>query len=799
MSFVKEIKKFKNNNEIALKYVTDFRTFKITYKELYNKITKTIRLLDNLKIKNNDKILIWSQNRLEYMYIIFACILKGCQIVPIDLRSNVEFVKAVYKETNAKLIFKIKYKPNTNLKEFFIEDLDISIDNLKPLEKFINLKDNDLVEIVYTSGTTAKPKGVMLTNKNILENIKAIKQIVNVDNEFRFLSLLPLSHMFEQTVGLFVPLFSNASITYLQKYKTSLILETIKKEKITVILVVPRILELFRNKIETKIKFLNIIKYLPFKKVLLFPIHNKFPYLKYFAVGGAKLDEELERFWNNLGFTLLQGYGLTETSPVISFNSPKDKKFGSIGKILSNLDVKIEDGEILVKGPSVFKGYYKNEEKTKKVFKNEYFKTGDLGYIDKDNFLFFKGRKKDLIVISEGLNIYPEDIEFVLKSINNIKDCCVLEINNKIHAVLLLKDKTKAKQIIDKANLKLDSSQQIQDFSIWPYEDFPRTTTLKIEKYLLKEFIEKKSLEKVLLKVKEKESKLYSLMKYISKIENIKPNYRLGTELKLGSIDRLELASLIEQEFNIEIDENLLTHNTRVRELDEIIKKEAKLSRIKFRRWTLSKALIVLRYILQKLILYTFVNLFCWTKVYGLENLNNLRGPVIFVSNHQSYFDALVIIKYLPFRYKISLAPATLAEYFESKNIFGRFLKLLIYNFATIFYNTFLFPQKTRFIHSMRYSGELIDKGFSVLYFPEGERTLDGKILPFKIGIGMLALNLTVPIVPIKIEGLFEIWPRNKFIQKLGRATIKFGKPMLFKTGSYIDITNKIEKSVKEL
>ncbi|MBW2992283.1 AMP-binding protein [Candidatus Woesearchaeota archaeon] len=799
----------------AFSYRTGFRSFKIPYKELYNKVLQFAAHLEKNKIKKGDKLLIWSYNSPEWVICFFACVIKGIIVIPVDFRSNKEFAAKLKKLTDAKAILCSKFKqPNLKIKTFYAEDFDLYLNNKESWP--IKANENDLVEIVYTSGTTGAPKGVMITHKNLVSNINSIKKLIHIDESFTFLSALPLSHLFEQTTGMLVPLVSGSKIIYITSLKASSIFEAFEEENITNMILVPRLLKLFADKIKDEVKkrkkegifnlLLSTAKNLPFKsrKILFCSIHKRFgKKFRYFVVGGATFDPELEKFWNLLGFKVVQGYGLTETSPVISCNQPEDFRLGSIGKIIPGVKVELsKNNEILVQGDNVFKGYYKDPKKTKKVFINDWFNTEDLGYF-KDNFLYLHGREKDMIVTSEGINIYPEDIETLLNQEKGVKDSCIVGLPTKegeiVYAVLLLEKNIDPKNIIEKINSKLDTNKQIKDYSIWPYEDFPRTTTLKIKKNIVLETIQKKAVKKA--PVTTKHSKLYELIARTTRydINKIKPNSKLHLDLGLGSIDRVELTNLLEQEFNIDFDEELIGKNTTVKEVEKFIE-ERKISKKRpFRKFILNKFFILTRLIVYYLILLPIITLFARIKISGKENLKQLKEPAIFVSNHQSHFDILSIMRALPIKIRIKLATAAFEEYFFKDNSYKNFHGWWTYQLGTTLLNLYPIPQTRNPRKSIEHTGKLLDKGFNILLFPEGHRTKDGKIHEFMNGIGLIAYHMKAPIIPVKIEGLFDILPIGRYFPKHGKATIKVGKPMKIKETSFIEITKKIEKSVREL
>ena len=815
--------KFSSFRKTAFLYKTGFRTFSYSYADVYAKSLKVASLLQKLNIKKGDKVIIWAPNSPEWGIFFLGCILNGVIAVPIDIRSDKHFLNRVQKEVKAKLLFQTKFKPKAAKHVIFAEELEDLIVELKA-PKLPNVIGSDVVELLYTSGTTASPKGVILTHKNIVSNLHSIKKSITIDSDFVLLSLLPLSHVFEQTIGFFLALTAGATVIYLRTLKPSAIVDVMKEEHVTNMLVVPRILESLQNNILQEIshKKLGIPFQLllqiatampyPFRKYLFWPIHRKLGSLKFFVVGGAPLDINLEKFWNNLGITALQGYGLTETAPVVTCNVLGKRKIGSVGKVLLNQTVKIaSDGEILVKGPNITPGYYNDAEKTEASFTKGWFKTGDMGTFDRDGFLFLKGRKKDIIVTSEGLNVYPEDVEAVLNKLPAIHDSCVIGIKGKegeeVHAVLLTTiSKKEAEVLIKNANSKLMQYQQITGYTMWPFEDFPRTPTLKIKKNIVRKHFEKH----MTVAVVSKKDKLLNILAKLSPspASTIKQESLLVKDLKLTSIDRVELISLIEIEFNVDIDETLINTSTTVANLESLIESQ-KGNKLKQREWVNHFPAKQIRFLFQTFIIFPLLRHYCKLSVEGKENLHAITGPVIFVSNHTSHFDGFIFLLSFPPHYRESIRIAAWGEFYKTLQLpkkyqlMERLFKLLLYNFHSIFGNTYMFEQRTRVLQSLQYSGKLVDRGYNLLVFPEGQRTDTGKMLPFKNGIGLLASELHVPVVPVKISGLWSIFPVGSVWPKhSGAVTLTIGKPIPpneFKNKSYITIAKQLENAVKAL
>lgn len=799
--YIEHLINFYREREVII-YKKKYHTERWSYLDLYNFTHKVAAFFTVKGISKGDKILIYAPNRPEWDGIFLGCALSGVIAVPIDFNSRPQFASNIYKEVEAKLIFVSIYKQVEGTNQVYIEDLRYILESIDQKEINVHIDENTILEIVYTSGTTSDPKGVIITNKNLVWNIRSIGKVMPLEKNSVLLSILPLSHLFEQVIGFLNCLRYGAKIVYLESRKSSQIIEVLKQEKITNIVTVPIFLALLKKKIEARItdqrKFntlLKIFKTKPLflKKIIFGKIHKKLgEHLKFFMVGGAFLDSEIEDFWNSIGITVFQGYGLTETSPVVSCNTPSERKEHSAGKVIPNVKIKIDqDGEILVKGPNVTPGYYQNPDETKKHIQEGWLSTGDIGVIDKDGYLFLKGRKKDMILSSSGINIYPEDIEYVLNRIEEVKDSCVFgeekEGKTMIIAAILLKGETNPQEVMRKANKQLNLSQQINKIIAWPEEDFPRTSTLKIKKSEVARRL--KSKEPIFKKTIPKNRLLTLLSKFTSGSITKKSN--LMTDLKIDSVYRVELLAQIDEEYDVEISEDSINQNTTVKDLENLIEKATKVStRQGFKTWPLNIG--VLRSFFQQ-ILFIALRLFCKLEVIGKENLVSIKKPAIFVANHNSHLDTPIILKALPFYLRKKMAVAAAADYFFE----GKFWLPI---FVRIFLNAYPFSRTSAIRRSLKYSGWLMDQGYSILNYPEGTRSIDGKMGNFKIGIGMMVKEMDAWVVPLRLTGTHKILPKGRSLPKRGKVQLIFSEPLIFSyKDSYVDIARRLEKTIKTL
>jgi long-chain acyl-CoA synthetase len=675
----------------------------------------------------------------------------------------------------------------------------------------------------------------------ILKIVSSLRPVLRILKNINFLALLPLSHLYGQMAEIFIPLMLKGSVIFPQNLSSSFLLETIKKEKIIVAVCVPRILEImrlriindmnrrnkggaFREKYERVADWHFIFRFLYFLE-----FHRRIG-LRFLAmvVGGARLNPEVNEFYRRLSFAVYQGYGLTETSPIVSIFNPLHDAKGSVGKVAGDQQVRIaDDGEILVKGSNVSEGYFEEQDSAETSFQAEWFHTGDIGKIDQEGNLHFLGRKKDIIVTSDGINVCPEEIENVLNSLPHVKDSAVIGTgegySEEIMAVLLVEpDIDSAEEIIRKANKILSPQQRIKHFRIWPEADFPRTLSLNIKK----REVAKKIMS---LKTEVQAPPKSGLTNIISRLTNIdadtlNPSLRLGSDLGLSSLDRLELLLNLENEYQFSIQDFFLEEETSIKDLENILSARGTGERkISMPRFSNNFALTFLRFISWRITLFPLLRVFYRHKITGLENLRGLNPPVIFVANHSSHLDTPVILKALPHRFSRRISPAMridiFKEYFlpSGNHPFMRLLHFWGYIALAIFFHVYPFSPAS-FRQSFAYTGELIEKKYCPLIFPEGHRTKTGEIENFREGIGReghrtktgeienfregigrLALSIRVPVVPIRLRGTFKLLPYSSSIPKSGDVSVHIGKPCLNSGDDAKMFAKKLKEMVEKL
>ena len=475
-----------------------------TYAELWSASRRVARLLQASGIAKGDRVLLWGDNRPEWVAAFFGTLILGAIAVPIDAQSTEDFLALIQDATQPQYMFlgsEQEQRLSGNHPPFLLfDELITRSETLEPLgeaEALAGVEPDDIAELVFTSGTTGSPKGVILTHRNIFANVEMATSAFRVTPENRVLAILPLSHMFEQVADLFVPISAGATVVYLSSLRPDVIFAAMAHYRITNMGCVPRVLELFADGIKREARRQNRLSQLerahslacllPFswRSLLFKKIHQRMGgCFEYFVVGGARLDVQLGRWWEGLGVKVVQGYGMTEAAPVVAAGTLKERDHSSVGRPLPGMEVKIaDDGEIWVRGENVTPGYWQNPGATSSAFTDGWYKTRDLGYFDSNGRLHIRGRKDNMFVLGSGMNVYPEDIEQVLSQDSRLTDAVVLGLTSgdvvEVHGVLLTGEPAAAADIVRVANRQLAPHQRIQRYTVWPEETFPVTPLRK--------------------------------------------------------------------------------------------------------------------------------------------------------------------------------------------------------------------------------------------------------------------------------------------------------------------------------
>jgi long-chain acyl-CoA synthetase len=827
----------RHRRDVACVFPEGYRTSHWTYGELLDRAKRFTAFLANAGIIKGDRIMIWGANRGEWLAAFWGALLRGVVVVPMDRTAAPEFAARVFQQVSAKLLVSSRglTLPLATSTLHFEDFPSLPPGQIDTVES----SRDDPVQIVFTSGTTGEPKGVVITHGNILANLEPIEGEIQkylryerIFHPLRFLNLLPLSHVFGQFMGIFIPPLIGATVTFLESIKPSDIVNSIRAERISVLVIVPRLLGSLREMIEAEMaQRLGASKaqeqmqkagneHFAWRWWRFRRIHSQFGW-KFWAIvsGGATLDHDDEEFWRRLGFAVIQGYGLTETTSLVSLNHPFKLGRGSIGKALPGREIKLDDsGEILVRGDSVAKTYWVNGQSVA-AREGEWFRTGDLGTIDEAGNLYFKGRKKNVIVTPEGLNVYPEDLEAALRSIPDVRDCVVVGVeragNAEPCAVLVLEHQgannasDAAARAVAAANSTLGAHQRIRHWLLWPDADLPRTSTQKPRHDLIAAYATAQlshstngNLPRTAL-----EHALAALGKRGSAANDAS---QLDGDLNLSSIDRIDLLSALEQRYQVNLDESRFSEATTVADVERILHEASATPaapRHHYPDWAQRRVVRWVRMVIYYLFAWPATLIMAKPQVIGRSRLQHAEGPVLFVSNHVTYIDAGLLMFAMPARYRDRLAIAMQGEMLtamrkppSSMNVFQRAVEVLSYWLVTALFDVFPLPQRSGFRDSFVFAGKSVDRGYSVLIFPEGQRTTSGEMSPFRTGIGILAKQLKIPVVPMRIEGLFPLKLANRHFARRGQISLVIGEPISFQDETPPEeIARTLEDAVRNL
>lgn len=798
----------------------------INFKELLECVRKLSYQLKKLDIKEDDKVILLSENSIEWILYFFAINFIGAVCVPLDPKLNLEEVKKIALDSEAKICF-LSHK---KIEEFEINENSFYklINDLNYLSKsdfqLFDHSYNHLACLIYTSGTTGDPKAVMLSNENYIANLESIHSLNLAKEDDIFLCLLPFYHSFPFMVNLLLPVFYGLTSIIIRTLRSDVVRNVISNEKITIIPAVPIFYKNIMDAIIRKLKdselnywlfnTLNKICFylrkkfgLNFGKFIFSKLHKELaPFVRFFISGGARLDPDVFRFFYGTGFNILEGYGLTEASPVVSFNPLNKEKEGSVGKPLPGITIKIDApnndriGEILVKGNNVMMGYWKDYILTNETIVDGWLKTGDIGYIDPEGYIFITGRKKEIIVLSNGKNIYPDEIEeFYIKNIKDIEECVAIPVvdGGEINLGIVIKSKDEKKEDVKKRVSQL--SKLLPDYKrprkiFFTNLEIPKTNLGKPKRNILKKMYQKERVSSVepeiiyddplILKV------IYSIRK-ITERRSVSLENDLELDLGLDSLKKVELILELESGLGIKLPDGFMSDILTVKDLIDNLKKfEFPLITVPKKdfnelileipdesdiKYIHNRSSMLLRFfeLLFFLIVKFSGNLFYKIEVKGLEKVKNTEGPIILAPNHLSYLDGYILSAILDFKIKKRLFFIGLADFFDKTmmKIFKKPAGILS------------FDEIKEPVRAIKTSIYVLKNGYSICIFPEGARSYDGKLMELKKGIALIAKNVNVPIFPVYIDGTFEAWPRFKKYPKLfKKIKIVFGNPIYWKS-----------------
>ena len=859
----------RQRRDVAAVQRRGYRRESWTYAKLANVAFGLAQDLKERGVRTGDRVLLWGPNCAEWMAAFWGCLLRGAVVVPIDDGSTPDFAARVARETSAKLIVASVAKPRVDgaIPTLNLEDLDDAAPHphvvithhdsqyaAPPL--YQSLADEPIIrdhiaQILFTSGTTAEPRGVVLTHGNFLANLEPLERGIAPYRKYerwlhplRFVALVPLSHVFGQFMALFVPPLLGAAVVFEPSPNAMEVIRTLKRERATALITVPHMLDLLRNGILRDLAArgeadwfartfaaANGQKFL--RRAWMFRrIHRRFGWKFWaFISGGAALSPETEEFFKRLGYAVVQGYGMTETASLISLNHPFRAAQGSIGKVLPGREFRLaEDGEILVRGDNVASGYWQNgasQDSTASQENGGWLRTGDLGELDAEGNLRFRGRKKSVIVTPAGLNVYPEDLESALRKQPAVRDAVVIPLdrngNAEPFAALLLRngEEAAARLAVEAANNSLAEYQRIRRWIIWPEPDFPRTSTGKPKLTAIAAAATERStaprddeLATVVASGSGRRSRSEStdsVSKIIASLASHDEPKDLERDLNLSSLDRVELLGALEHRYHTELNETAFANAKTVADVRQLLQAPGtRHTEYNFPRWTQRTPMRWLRLAVYYALVWPATQILAHPKIVGRDHLNQVRGPLLVICNHVARrADIGLVLAALPPRFRHRLATAVGGETLQGMRqpplqwIFAkRWAYQVGYWLVVSLFNVFPLPRFSGFRESFRYAGESVDRNYSILVFPEGETTKSetGEMQPFHAGIGLLAENLRIPIVPIRMDGVWQMQREGRRLARIGEITIHIGTPLTFPPGVPAEmIAEELRKAVAAL
>ncbi len=848
-----------------LAYDDGYRTWTYTYAEVGRAAQRLAARLHAAGIAKGDTVVLWGENRPEWIVALWGCLLRGIVVVPIDYRSAPALVDRIGGIVSARLVLPgddvdgaavslgVPHWPLAGLlREPEGDDM--------PPPPAVTVTADDTAEIIFTSGATAEPKGVIITHRNVLANIVPIeremakyRRYIRPFSPIRFLNLLPLSHMFGQSMATFVPPMLGGTVVFVRSLAPADIVRQIRSRRISVLVSVPKMLDVLREYVRLRFPETQAVQPPPGSGIAPLPketwyrrwwrfrrVHRAFGAKFWSAVvGAAPLDPSIEEFWGGLGFLVVQGYGLTETAPIVTLNHPLRARRGSVGTPIHGVEVRIApDGEILVRGDNVSQGYYGGHADTTRTLEDGWLHTGDIGGLDEQGRLYIKGRKKEMIVTPEGLNVFPEDVERALLALPDVRDAAVVgrqwDGEERIHAVLVLDDADRLDAVVRDANAALGDHQKIRSASIWTGSDLPRTEgTRKLKRTALRAWVE--SGAPVARPAGGDDALLHVVARLARGRQGLDDDTTIE-ELALSSLERVELLMALEQQFQTIVDEGAFAAARTIGDLRGIVGAQggaravepgAPAERtlpdaapdetgtrtmrrgtgaIEFPSWNRAALPSLLRRVSLPTWILPTGRIFARVRAEGLEHLAGLEGPVVFAANHQSHMDTPAILMALPARWRHRTAVAMAKEFFAphfhpaGHTRRQRLTNGLNYYLASLFFNAFPIPQREAGARqTLRYIGQLLEEGQSLLIFPEGKRTTAGEINEFRGGIGMIGARLGVPVVPVRLIGADKVLHQTARFPTPGPVTVRFGAPLSLRGDDYGALARQVEDAVRAL
>jgi long-chain acyl-CoA synthetase len=848
------------------------RRYPTTYDEMAELAGRFAAELDRRGVAAGERVVLWGENSAEWISVFFGCLMRGVIVVPLDATGSSEFGDRVVKDVAPRLIVgdrSLLQSLTTDVPQLMLSEVNSQLPGEAMFAVSSAVNEHTPFQIIFTSGTTSEPKGIVHTHRNVLASLQPIENEIAKYRKYerwvhplRFLHSLPLSHVFGQFMGLWVPPLLAAELHFGEQLEPARMTELIRRERISVLVAVPRVLQLLRTHLLGR--FGSLAQELEQAKGLSIwkrwrrfrQVHRALGW-KFWAVisGGATLPAELEGFWNRLGFALIQGYGMTETAALVTLNHPFRIGQGTIGKALPGREVRISDeGEILVRGDMLARATWQGG--TMRQREGEWLATGDLAAENESGELRFLGRKGDVIVTGAGMNVHPADLEEAMRKQPGVRGCVVVPCETAggtepVAAVLFLGSEQELLSAAAQANRGLAEYQQIRRVMKWPELQFPYTSSGKLLRRKVAQWV----CENITSQQQGSQQAatlggdaLVNMIAEVTgeRVSSEDDQLRLSEDLHLDSLGRVQLQSVLEQRLGLELEDDAIAGVETLGDLRVMVEEEAgtvflpqaaavadgrsvaaqsaevrsgepprqkatkgrELSAPEhtYPRWPWAWPMSAIRVAFIEVVMRPFVWLLASPRV--IHHTGELpQGPVLIIANHVTAYDGALILYALPARLRRQMAIAMSGEMLldlrRGRNQDSAMLNLLApvgYWLVTALFNVFPLPRLRGFRRSFAHAGEAMDRGYSVMIFPEGHRSQDGQLQPFRPGIGLLAQESRVPVLPVVLIGLGELRTAKARWFRSGQLEVRLGEviPIDEESGP-AELTSRFEESIRRL
>ncbi len=852
----------RNGRQIAIVRTRGVRRHGTTYTDLATLAGRFSAQLLHRGIVPGDRVVLWGENSAEWVAAFFGCLLRGVLAVPLDAAGSTEFAARIIADVAPKLILadapRLAALP-AEIPHLCLDDFArvLPAEPLFAVDAAVTL--DAPFQIIFTSGTTAAPKGIVHTNRNVLASLDPIEREMQkylryerIVHPLRFLHSLPLSHVFGQFMGLWTPALLAAEVHFETQLEPARLIDRIRLERISVLVAVPRTLELLRSHLQ--LLFPELSAQLAasegwpvYKRFVRFRRVHRLTGWKFWALisGGATLPPELELFWGRLGYAVIQGYGMTETAALVTLNHPFHVGRGTLGKPLSGREVRISpEGEIMVRGDVVSGSTWANGAIQRR--ESEWLLTGDLATQDDSGELRFSGRRGDVIVTGAGLNIYPADLEAALLKQPGVRAAAVVASegpNGSEPVAVLLADGDLA-QAIEEANRTLADFQQIRRGLRWPEPSFPYTSSGKLLRRAVADWAREQLAARPAHPAMSRGDVLLEMIARVTgePLLNANDTARLSEDFHLDSLGRVQLQSLLEQRFGLDLTDEQIAQVKMLGDLRSLTGTRApaasshpssaisestptelqpmapppgtpagnllaaKTLAQRYARWPWLAPINALRVAVQEAAIRPLVWLLAAPRV-ELKHARQPEPPLLIIANHVTAYDVPLILYGLPPRLRrrvaVAMSGEMLLDFRRGRGAPNGFLNALMpiaYWLITVFINVFPLPRLAGFRRSFEHAGRALDRGYSVIIFPEGHRSADGTLQPFRSGIGLLAQQAEADVLPVALVGLDQVIQSGRGWFRSGRVTVRVGEPIPYDPRSTPEqTTQRLQAAMIEL